>query len=177
MSAWKSLAETLKPLAPGLATALGGPLAGIAVGALTKAVGAPKGSTPTVVAKAVEDALSGKQGDAEAIVKAEREFQARMQELDIDLEEVHQRDRASARKYYAANREWFSSILDCIIIFGFLGAFWFATRLMFQQPDVPQHVTLFVGTTVGALGTLAGQVVSFWRGSSRNEHKAKEGKP
>ena len=174
---WKSLAATLKPLAPGLATALGGPLAGMAVSALTRATGAPEGSPAPVVAQAVQDALSGKQGDAEAIVKAEREFQVRMQELGIDLEKVHQEDRASARRYYAANREWFSSVLDCIIIFGFFAGFAFSAWLLFQNPDIPQHVTLFVGGTVGTLGTLAGQVVSFWRGSSRNEHKAKEEKP
>ena len=177
MSAWKELAASLKPLAPGLATALGGPLAGMAVGALTKATGAPEGSPAPVVAKAVQDALTGQGGNAEAVVQAEHAFQARMAELGIDLEKVHAADRDSARKYYAANREWFSSALDCIIIFGFFAAFAFATHLMFQQPDIPQHVTLFVGGTVGTLGTLAGQVVSFWRGSSRNEHKGKEDKP
>ena len=176
MSAWKEIGETLKGVAPALATAFAGPVGGIvartALNAVSGATGAP-GAKPEQVLAALKDGAV----DLDKLRTADREFETRMRELDIDLERVAAGDRDSARKYYAANREWFSSALDCIIIFGFFAGFGFATWLMFQNPDIPQHVTLFVGGTVGTLGTLAGQVVSFWRGSSRNEHKGKEEKP
>jgi len=174
MSAWKAIAATLKPLAPGLATALGGPLAGMAVGALTKAVGAPKGSTPAVVAKSVEDALSGKQGDAEAILKAEQDFQARMVELGIDLEKVHQKDRASARRMRVGlGGDWTSSILAYCAVGMFGGLLALIAWLAINQIDVTTDTKELIIFVLGHASGFVSSVYLFFYGSS----KAKEEKP
>jgi hypothetical protein len=88
---WK---KTLATVAPGLATALGGPLAGVATKALSDALlGKPDGT-------ADELAQAMTAGGTDALLKlkeAENQFQVRMKELAIDLDRVHQADRASAR--------------------------------------------------------------------------------
>jgi len=77
---WKSL---VRAVAPALATALGTPLAGLAVAAISDAVlGKPDGSE-----QEVEAALAVAGPDVLLRLKdADRAFTLRMRELDIDLE-------------------------------------------------------------------------------------------
>ena len=174
MSAWKELAATLKPLAPGLATALGGPLAGMAVGALTKATGAPEGSPAPVVVKAVQDALTGQGGTAEAVVQAEHAFQARMTELGIDLEKVHAADRDSARRMRASlGGDWTSAGLAWTTIVAFFASLTGMVWVMTLPGEAETALVAFLGTALGYTGGMANQVVSFFFGSS----KGKEEKP
>ena len=72
---------TIKAVAPGLAAALGGPLAGAAAGALVSALGGDE--------KAAEAALLTQDpATLLALRKAEQEFAVRMRELDIEPERL-----------------------------------------------------------------------------------------
>lgn len=89
---WKSVVGTV---APTLATALGGPLAGAAVSAIATALGLPTNATDKDVENAIQKLTP------EQIVKlkqANLEFQAKMKELDIDLVRLSVEDRKSARE-------------------------------------------------------------------------------
>ena len=89
---WRSIVTTV---APTLATALGGPLAGMAAAAVSDALlGKPNGSDGEIVA-----ALTA--GGSDALLKlkqADQEFALEMRRLEISVEQLHQTDRASARQ-------------------------------------------------------------------------------
>lgn len=89
----------LRTAAPGIATALGGPLAGVAVHTLSNAI---FGKGDAAEAGIVQAVASGNPDILLKIKEAEVNFQTRMRELEIDLERIHQEDRADARAFSAA---------------------------------------------------------------------------
>lgn len=90
MADWKSIVGTV---APAIATALGGPLAGLGVAAVGKALGLGDGASEDEVSAAV---LKASPEQLLSVKKAELEFTARMKELDVDLERIAVADRHSA---------------------------------------------------------------------------------
>ena len=89
---WRAIVGTV---APGLATALGGPLAGMAAAAISDALlGKPNGSEGEIVT-----ALQA--GGPDALLKlkqANQAFALEMRRLEISVEQLHQTDRNSARQ-------------------------------------------------------------------------------
>lgn len=157
---WKKLVRTV---APGLATALGGPLAGAAVHSISQAVlGTPDG-TEEEVATAVAA------GGSDALLKlkeAEQAFAVRMKELGIDLEKVHQADRASAREREVRTGDvWTPRVLAATIVGGFLAMV--AAVLLGKVAGITDPVAAgMVGTLIGYVSAKADQVVSYYFGSS-----------
>ena len=83
---WRKL---LAGLAPTLASALGGPLAGLAVREIAdKMLGDPEASEADVAAAITSGQLTGEQ--IVALKQADQAFALRMRELDIDLEKLNQ---------------------------------------------------------------------------------------
>ena len=89
---WKSIIGTVAPL---LGTAIGGPVGGIAVKAITSALGLDDGASDKDINAAMKNASPEQLA---AIKKVEADFKVQMKKLDIDLEAIHQQDRDSARK-------------------------------------------------------------------------------
>ena len=89
---WKAALATV---APALATALGGPLAGVAAAAISDAlIGKPSASEGEI-------AIALTAGGPDALLKlkqADQAFAQRMRELDIDVYKIDQTDRANARE-------------------------------------------------------------------------------
>ena len=78
-----SFIDIIKAVAPGIATALGGPLAGVAVGFIAKHIGLPADSTSAMV----EQAVSGMSGsDLLKLKVAELEFQKHLADNNIALD-------------------------------------------------------------------------------------------
>jgi len=117
-----SLLDTFGPLlgqvAPTIATALGGPLAGVAVKALSAVLlGHENGSEDDVkaaMASASPDQLA-------ALKKIDADFKVSMKELDIDLERIAAGDRDSARKMQTETKDWVPKLLAIVITLGFFG--------------------------------------------------------
>lgn len=157
---WKKLVGAV---APTLATALGGPLAGVAVSALSEAMlGKPDGSS-SEVAEAIRS------GGADALVKlkeAETAFTLKMRELDIDLERVHQQDRASARQREAQTGDRATPrVLAFVIVGGFLSMV--ASVLLGKVTGITDPTAAgMIGTLIGYVSAKADQVVSYYFGSS-----------
>lgn len=152
---WKRLVATV---APALATALGGPLAGVATQALSAALlGNSDGSTEEV-ATAV---LTGGADGLLKIREADHAFAARMAELEIDLERVHQTDRASARDREAKTSDRTPAILAAAITIGFFWILWMMMRG--GMPETGHDAFLVM---LGSLGTAWTSVVSYFYGSS-----------
>ena len=153
---WKQVVRTV---APGLATALGGPLAGVAASALSDALLGRPGGSEGDIAQAV--AVGG--ADALAKIKAaEQAFQVRMRELDIDLERIHQADRNSAREREAKTGDvWTPRILALLVTGGFFGVLSFL--LASGKPQTGGDALLVM---LGALGGAWASVVAYYFGSS-----------
>ena len=89
-----ALLNLVRTVAPTIATAVGGPLAGMATRAISEALlGKPDG-TEEELAQAAANATPEQ---LLALKKAEQDFAVRMRELDIDLERIANEDRNSAR--------------------------------------------------------------------------------
>ena len=153
---WKSVVKTV---APGLATALGGPLAGVAASALSDALLGRSDGSEADISQAV--AIGG----ADSLVKikaAEQAFQVRMRELDIDLERIHQADRDGARKREASSVDtWTPRLLAIGITVGFFGVLsWLLAQ---GKPEAGGDALLVM---LGALGGAWASVVAYYFGSS-----------
>jgi len=157
---WKSLVATV---APTLATALGGPLAGVAVAALSEALLGRKDGTEAEIASAIQS------GGADALVKireAGNAFAIRMRELDIDVERIHAADRASAREREAKTGDrWTPRILAATIVCGFLATV-YAVLSGSVKGIVDPVAAGLIGTLIGYVSAKADQVVSYYFGSS-----------
>lgn len=153
---WKKLVGAV---APGLATALGGPLAGVAVSAISdKLLGKPDGTE-------VEVAAAIATGGADALAKlreAEQAFTVRMRELDIDVERVHQADRANARDLAAKTGDvWTPRLLAFLVTGGFFGVL--SWLLIGGKPATGGDALLVM---LGALGGAWGSIIAYYYGSS-----------
>lgn len=157
---WKTIVATV---APALGTALGGPLGGLAVAAVSDALlGKPNGSEGEIAA-----ALTA--GGPDALLKlkqADQAFAARMKELDIDLERLHQSDRASAREREAKTGDRATPrALAAIIVGGFLLTVWYVLSGQVEGLKDPVAAGL-IGTLIGYVSAKADQVTSYYFGSS-----------
>lgn len=153
---WKSV---IGVVAPTLATALGGPLAGLAVEALGKAIGVDE---PTV--EKVKDAFTQGQLTGEQIVQikqADRELQLRMRELDISEAQLYASDRDSARKMQIATQSVWPGLLSAITTLAVLGVIG-ARMTGLALPEDSTTVQL-----IGSLTTGWGLCLSYWFGTTR----------
>jgi len=148
----------LAQVAPSIATALGGPLAGVAVKTLSGALFGHEDGTEEQVAEAMANASPEQ---LSAIKKIDADFKVRMKELDIDLERIAAGDRDSARQMNMANKDWVPKALAVFITFGFFGVL--VWMLVFGLPKTGTEALLMM---IGSLGTAFGGIVQFHFGSS-----------
>jgi len=158
MSLLDAFGPLLGQIAPTIATALGGPLAGVAVKTLSNVLlGHENGSEDDV--KAAMATASPEQ--LVALKKIDADFKVQMKELDIDLERIAAGDRDSARKMQTETKDWTPKILAYFITFGFFGALiWL---MVFGIPQTGTEVLLMM---LGSLSTSWTGVVQFYYGSS-----------
>lgn len=159
MSDWKDIVGTV---APTIATALGGPLAGLAVGAIGKIFGIDS-ATQEQVAQAIAGASPD---DLLKLKQAEIEFQKRMAELEVDLVRISAADRDSARQRQIQIKDTTLPILAMSVTGGFFGVLMF---MMVQE--VPTTSKDVLNIMLGSLGTAWIQVMSYYFGSSQGSAK------
>jgi hypothetical protein len=151
---WKSI---IGSIAPTIATALGGPLAGLGVKAIAGALGLSDGAGEKDVAAAVQNASPDQ---LLAIQKADQDFAIRMQELGVDLEKIAGADRADARNREIQLRDRTPAILAYAVTVGFFG-----TLLWMLSKGIPQgSEALYI--MLGSLGTAWSGIIAYFYGSS-----------
>lgn len=152
---WKKVVGTV---APTIATALGGPLAGAAVAAVGKAVLGKDNATEGEIEAAMVNASPA---DLLKLKEADNAFKLEMEKLGVDLERVHAGDRDSARKREMAVQDWTPRILAYMVISGFLGI---AYTVLFAdaKPD-----SVLAGTIIGYVSAKADQALSYYFGSTK----------
>lgn len=158
MELLKTFGPLLGQVAPTIATALGGPLAGVAVRTLSNALLGHENGSEAEVKQALEAASPEQLAQIKQI---DADFKVRMKELDIDLERIAAGDRDSARKMQAATQDWVPRTLALLITVGFFGIL--VWMLMKGMPQTGTEALLMM---LGALGTAWTGVVNFYYGSS-----------
>jgi hypothetical protein len=148
--------EWLAQIAPGIATALGGPLAGLAVTAVSKALGIDEKD----VQKTIE---SGKLSSDQlvAIKQAEIELQAKAQELGLNFEKLATEDRKSARDMQIATKSFVPPLLSILIVVA-----WACVQYFLLTHIIAQEMRELVARVLGTLDGALMLVLSFYFGSS-----------
>ena len=158
MSLLDQFGPLLGQIAPTIATALGGPLAGIALKTLSSVLLGHEGGTEEDISAAM---ASASPDQLAALKKIDADFKAHMKELDIDLERIAAGDRDSARQMQTATKDWVPKVLAVVITLGFFGILiW---MLLNGMPETGTEALLMM---LGALGTAWTGVVNFYYGSS-----------
>lgn len=106
--------DWLSTIAPTLATCLGGPLAGMAVTAVSKALGIAPEEVQNVISSGKLDAAQ-----VAAIQMAELELKKQAQSMNLDFAKLVAEDKKSARDMQIATKSWLPSVLAVLIIGGF----------------------------------------------------------
>lgn len=150
--------DWLKQIAPTVATALGGPLAGIAVSAVSKALGISE-ETRENVFKALQAGQMTPDQIA-ALKQAEMELQKHEKELGFRFAELDVRDRESARNRESTVRDSTNRVLAYTVVGAFI-AMVGSTLLGYAKVD-----SVLAGTLVGYLSAKAEQVLAYYFGSS-----------
>jgi hypothetical protein len=152
---WKA---AIGAIAPTVATALGGPLAGLAV----DAVGSAFGWTDATKEK-VEEAFSKGQMTGEQILalkQAEIALVAQEKELGFKFAELEFRDRDSARQREVGTQDATNKILAYAVVGGFLAVVG-GTLAGWAKVD-----SVLAGSLIGYLSAKAEQVLAYYFGST-----------
>ena len=150
----------LEQIAPTIATCLGGPLAGLAVSAVSKALGVSQED-----AKEMMD--SGKMSaDQIAQVKvAEIELQKQAQSLGLNFEQLAVEDRKSAREMQTTTQSFIPPLLSILVTVGFFGILAYLMVTPADTGNTPLMIML------GSLGTAWTGIIAFYFGSSAGSQK------
>jgi len=163
MDLLKTFGPLIGSVAPSIATALGGPLAGMATKALSQALlGNENGS---------EDELKAAMSNASpeqlsVLKKIDADFKVQMKSLDIDLEALAVDDRKSARSMQTETKDWIPRGLAVSVTLGYFGIIAFV--LMSGLPMNGSEVLLMLLGTLSAGWT---GVMAFYFGSSSGSQK------
>ena len=158
MNLLESFGPLLGQLAPTIATALGGPLAGVAVKTLSNALFGHEDATEDQISDAMASATPDQLA---AIKKIDADFKVQMKSLDIDLERISAGDRDSARQMQRETKDWVPKVLAIVITLGFFGIL--VWMLLNGMPKTGTEALLMM---LGALGTAWTGVINFYYGSS-----------
>lgn len=160
-----TMGTLIKQVAPTIATALGGPLAGLATKTLSEALlGTPDGS-PDEVAAALGNATPDQLAKLREI---DANFKVTMKKLDIDLAQIDANDRDSARQREVQLKDRTPTVLAGVVCVGF-----FATLIglmLYGLPAKGQDALLIL---LGALSSSFTAIIGYYYGSSSGS-RAKE---
>ena len=158
MDILKAVGPLLGQVAPTLATAMGGPLAGLAVKTLSNVLLGHEEGDEDAVSAALQNASPEQLAD---VKKIDADFKVRMKELEIDLERISSGDRDSARKREMEVKDHMPKILAVGVTIGFFGCLFY----MFVY-GVPKNGNEALLLMLGALQTAFTGVVAYYFGSS-----------
>lgn len=150
--------DFLVGLAPTLASALLGPLGGVAVAGLGKILGLDSATTASVT-KAISDGKISPEQVAE-IKKLELEYQAKEKELGFRYSELEFKDRDSARQMQIVTHSSTPTVLTYMVTVGFFGILGW----MLNDPHVIDSPPLMI--MLGSLGTAWTGCISYWFGTT-----------
>ena len=145
--------DWLKTIAPTIATALGGPLGGLAYEAISKVLGISQDDAKKMLddGKLTADQIA-------SVQQAEIALKAKAQELNLDFEQLAVQDRSSARTMQIATQSWIPPFLAVGITVGFFGILY---ALMTDKVTKSDELMIMLGS----LSTAWTGVLAFYFGS------------
>lgn len=149
-------------IAPSVATAMGGPLGGMAAQVLAGALGCEP--TPQAVEKAFETVTPEQLAE---IKKAELKFDAKMKELDVDLFALETKDKQDARRQFA--KDWVAKSIGLIMVLFFCS---YIAMITIMPPE--QNSMELINLVLGYMGGLVSAVISFYFGASYSDNTKKD---
>ena len=150
----------LTQIAPTIATCLGGPLAGLAVTALSKLFGV----APDQVQSMINDnKLSADQ--IAAVQQEEIRFKEQTQALGLNFEQLAVEDRKSARDMQTTTQSIIPPLLSILVTVGFFGILAYLMVTPADTANTPLMIML------GSLGTAWTGIIAFYFGSSAGSQK------
>jgi len=163
--------DTIKAVAPTVAAAMGGPLAGAAVSAIGSALGMTS-PTQDAIAKAFSDGMI-KPEDMVKIKALELEFKThesdmgfKYADLAVKQEQIASDDRKDARSMLKATGSYVPAVLTFIITGGY---FIVLIGMMLKAFTVADSQVMLM--MLGQLGTAWGVAIAFWFGTTRNSQE------
>ena len=149
----------LKTLAPTLAQAAGGPMAGMAVKMVAAKLGSPEANV-----EQIEKILEAQPEKAVLVKQADGEFKDRIREMEIDLESFKAEvdDRKDARAKFSDDPT--PKVFAMFALLGFLAYVFLVT---IQPPDANDDGV--VNLILGYLGGLVSGISAFFFGGSNGK--------
>ena len=164
MDLLKAFGPLIGSVAPTIATALGGPVAGMAVKALSGALFGHDGATEEDIKAALANPTADQLA---ALKKIDADFKIQMKSLDIDLARIAASDRDSARNMAVMTHDWTPRILAVVIVASWGIIQWFLLHNVIE-PSMRELVARVLGTLDGALML----VLSYYFGSAHKHSDA-----
>ncbi len=152
------LKRAIAGVAPALAGALGGPLAGAAVAQLSRAIFGDPGADEEALA---ETLLNASPEHLVALKNAEYEFELALREASLEGRRIDAGDRADARAREVALHDRTPTVLGGLIILGF-----FIVLAAMVSRRLPDGAETEFSIMLGALATMTAAVVNYYFGSS-----------
>jgi hypothetical protein len=153
------LGALLKSLAPTIASAAGGPMAGMAV-----KMAASKLGIPDATANEIEDLIEREPEKAVLLKEADKDFKDRIREMEIDLESFKTEvdDRKDARAKFSGD---ITPKVFCILALVLYGAYVMTVTILPHDQNDETIISLVLGQLSGILGTCA----AFFYGGSNGK--------
>lgn len=152
--------DTLKVIAPTVASAIGSPLAGAAVSAIGAIMGVDNPTKESIATLFKDGQLTQEQ--LGKLRELELKYQAEEKERGFRYAELEYKDRDSARQMAAATHSWTPSVLTFVIVVITLTA---EAMLLFNKVP-PGADPVIVGRILGTMDSALIMVLSFWFGTS-----------
>jgi hypothetical protein len=152
--------DFLKSLAPTIASALLGPLGGVAVAGLGKIFGVQDATIDTVTEAFQQGKLTPEM--IAEIKKLEMQLQADEKERGFKYAELEFKNTDSARDMQKETKSWFPAALSSAITLGFFGILGW---MLYDDNIVNSEPVLIM---LGSLGASFGAVINFWLGTSNS---------
>lgn len=150
-------------VAPTIATALGGPLAGMATKFVSNALFGHQDGTADDIQAAL---LNPSPDQLSALKKIDADFKVQMKSLDIDLERIAASDRDSARNYAILTHDLTPRILAIAVVVAWVVVQWFLLHNVIDD-TMRELVARVLGTLDGALML----VLSYYFGSAHKHEQ------
>ena len=158
MDILKTFGPLIGSVAPTIATALGGPVAGMAVKAISNAIFGHENGTE----EDIQAALANPTADQlSALKKIDADFRVQMKSLDIDLERIAASDRDSARNMAIMTHDWTPRILAFVVV-----AAWVIMQWNLFNGIIPDSMRELISRMLGNLDGALMLVLSYYFGSA-----------